>query len=177
MGGYSRKVSPHYSTKQFRQVDSDTGNVMESVKIESVPVGPSALDRCRRPRTVQRFQTCFTTNQFDPTRKKARLHIPEKGHENFQHLWSSNMMTNFKEGYPSTRRSSTKKIFKLSFTPFCPSLELSSYDWAYVIGYVISWGAYVIAYVIGYVFRNLSFQGDEEFRISGSCDTLIRCFS
>ena len=63
---------------------------------------------------------------------KRPVFIYQKGHENFQHLWSSNMMTNFKEGYPSTRRSSTKKIFKLSFTPFCPSLELPSYDIAYV---------------------------------------------
>ena len=48
--------------------------------------------------------------------------------------WStSNMMTNFKEGYPSTRRSSGKMIFKSTFTLFCTSLELLSYDITYVI--------------------------------------------
>ena len=54
-------------------------------------------------------------------------------HEDIQAWRLSNVMTSIKEGYPSTRRSSTKKIFKLTFTPFCPSLELLSYDITYVI--------------------------------------------
>ena len=53
--------------------------------------------------------------------------------EDIQAWRLSNVMTSIKEGYPSTRRSSTKKIFKLTFTPFCPSLELLSYDITYVI--------------------------------------------
>ena len=42
-----------------------------------------------------------TTDQFYPTRKEGRAQIlqkPAQGHENFQHLWPSNMMANFKEG-------------------------------------------------------------------------------
>ena len=95
--------------------------------------GPNSSETSTRSRKLSATMVIKKTFKHEDLQTWRLSDMKIFRHEDIQAWRLQNVMTIIKEGYPSTRRSFNKKIFKLTFTPFCPSLELLSYDITYVI--------------------------------------------